>query len=488
MSTPPAGGLSAPTGPLFPKANKGALYHMELGATYLELGSLSDAADAFRQAIALDPAMAEAHFNLGTVLSDQKNAKSAMAAYRRAAELRPDFFEAHFNLGETLVHLGLLDDAVDCYRRAAALQPDNPGLYNNLGTTFLETGHYDEAVEALTRAVALAPDVGELHTNLGAALKHAGRVDEGVKAQRRAVELSPDSAESHFNLAMVLASAGDHTAAEASYRQAIALKPDMPQLYTYLGSSLMSTNRHAEALALCDEFLARNPADRRILAFKVVLLAELGEAAMARALADYDRMIQPVDIEAPADFGDVATFNQALVRHIVEHPSLVVAPRSHATVDGQHTGDLLVEPKGPFAAFEGILWQAVEAYRQQVADGSGHPYFAHWPALDRLFVWAIVMRRGGHQVPHIHPAGWMSGVYYAELPADIGSEDGGHDGWIEFGRAPSGFPVARGPHIRMIQPKAGRLFLFPSYFYHRTVPNTTDARRVSIAFDFLPAV
>ena len=35
-------------------------------------------------------------------------------------------------------------------------------------------------------------------------------------------------------------------------------------------------------------------------------------------------------------------------------PSLVHAPRSHATRDGQHTGNLLVEPKGPFAAFESL--------------------------------------------------------------------------------------------------------------------------------------
>ena len=88
-----------PFGSPLPSSNQDAFYYMELGATYLELGSLADAADAFRQAIARDPNLAEAHFNLGTVLSDRKNAKGAMAAYRRAIELRPDFFEAQFNLG-----------------------------------------------------------------------------------------------------------------------------------------------------------------------------------------------------------------------------------------------------------------------------------------------------------------------------------------------------------------------------------------------------
>ena len=124
--------------------------------------------------------------------------------------------------------------------------------------------------------------------------------------------------------------------------------------------------------------------------------------------------------------------------------------------------------------------------RGEVPDTAAHPYFAHWPPLRGLFVWSIVMMRGGHQVPHIHPGGWMSGVYYAELPDVIEGTGGEHEGWIEFGTPPSGFPIAGTPLVRFIQPKAGRLFLFPSYFYHRTVPYRTDERRISIAFDYLP--
>lgn len=484
---PGSGIRPGPATPAFAGTDNDPVHYMDLGNTYLELGSLTDAADAFRRAIVLAPDLAEAHFNLGTVLSDQRDAKGAMAAYRRAIDLKSDFFEAHFNLGETLVYLGLLDEAVECYRRAVALQPDNPGPYNNLGTTLVETGQFEEAVDMLQRAVALAPDAGELHTNLGAALKHVGRFDDGVAAQRRAVDLSPGSADAHFNLAMALASTGDHEAAVASYRRAITIRPEAAQYYTYLGSSLMSMNRHREALALCDDFLAAAPADRRILAFKSVVLEELGMTGAARVLTDYDRFILPVDIDTPEGYADVATFNEALVAHIIEHPSLVESPRSHATVDGQHTGDLLVDPKGPFAAFEDVLWQAIERYQNALPDTATHPYFAHWPALRGLFVWSIVMMRGGHQVPHIHPGGWMSGVYYAELPDVIDRAADGHEGWIEFGMPPSGFPIAGTPHVRLIQPKAGRLFLFPSYFYHRTVPYEADERRISIAFDYLPA-
>ncbi len=463
-----------------------AVYHVELGNTYLELGSLADAADAYRRAIQLDPTLAEAHYNLGTVLSGRKDALGAMAAYRRAIELRPDFFEALFNLGDTLSYLGLLDEAADCYRRAAELEPSAAGVHNNLGSTLIELGRHEEAVEVLQRAVTHAPDIGELHTNLGSALKHAGRFDEGLAAQRRAVDLSPESAEAHFNLGAALAGIGSHDAAESSYRQAIALQPATARLYTYLGSSLMAMNRHDEALALCDAFLAERPTDRSILAFKVVLLEETGESDAAQALADYDGMIRAVDIAAPDGFDDVDAFNAALVHHIVAHPSLVDSPRSHATVKGRHTGNLLVDPKGPFAAFEKMLWQVADEYRRTIAEGSSHPYLSRWPELRGLYVWSIVMGSEGHQVPHIHPGGWLSGVYYAELPTVIEQTGDRHEGWIEFGRPPSGFPISGVPRVKVFRPSEGRLFLFPSYFYHRTVPYHTDERRVSIAFDFLP--
>ena len=40
--------------------------------------------------------------------------------------------------------------------------------------------------------------------------------------------------------------------------------------------------------------------------------------------------------------------------------------------------------------------------------------------------------------------------------------------------------------VRVVEPRAGRLALFPSAFYHRTIPFTSGTRRISIAFDAMP--
>jgi len=94
------------------------------------------------------------------------------------------------------------------------------------------------------------------------------------------------------------------------------------------------------------------------------------------------------------------------------------------------------------------------------------------------------MNAGGHQIPHIHPAAWLSGVYYAEIPAGIGAED--HAGWLEFGRPPGHFHNRIEPPLRAIRPQAGLMVLFPAYFYHHTIPLEMDQRRISIAFDLIP--
>ncbi|MCH7694631.1 MAG: hypothetical protein IID50_14405, partial [Proteobacteria bacterium] len=183
----------------------------------------------------------------------------------------------------------------------------------------------------------------------------------------------------------------------------------------------------------------------------------------------------------------------ALAQHVRAHPTLVYAPPTHATRQGRHTGKLLyspepkprIEAEGPVVLFEGMIRDAVEDYRRALpADGS-HPFLARPPERFGLSVWGVVLEGPGHQIPHIHPAAWLSGVYYAQLPDVVGESGPRGAGWIEFGRPPEHFHCAAEPEVRLMRPEEGLMVLFPSYFYHRTVPTESADTRVSIAFDIL---
>ncbi len=61
----------------------------------------------------------------------------------------------------------------------------------------------------------------------------------------------------------------------------------------------------------------------------------------------------------------------------------------------------------------------------------------------------------------------------------------GQEGWLKFGEPPFDMGFSD-PVRRMVEPKVGRLVLFPSYMWHGTLPFTAPDTRTTIAFDVLP--
>jgi hypothetical protein len=70
------------------------------------------------------------------------------------------------------------------------------------------------------------------------------------------------------------------------------------------------------------------------------------------------------------------------------------------------------------------------------------------------------------------------------LPAVVGADDGDQSGWIEFGHAPFFYACEDQHAILSIKPHEGMIALFPSYFYHRTIPIESTEERITVAFDF----
>jgi len=96
------------------------------------------------------------------------------------------------------------------------------------------------------------------------------------------------------------------------------------------------------------------------------------------------------------------------------------------------------------------------------------------------------MRSAGHQLPHVHPSAWLSGVYYAQLPGAVSEQDADQAGWIEFGRPPDKLAGGSSFPVRRFAPHEGRMFIFPAFLYHQTVPFVSDEPRISLAFDVVP--
>ncbi|MBR46613.1 MAG: hypothetical protein CMM31_09085 [Rhodospirillaceae bacterium] len=104
---------------------------------------------AFREAIAVQPDFADAHFNLGNIYTFQGRPKEAAAAYRDYLTLNPNDGAAHFHLVSALLALSDWAQAVPSLRATLKLAPDHIDGWTNLGYALKMLGRYEEAVEAL---------------------------------------------------------------------------------------------------------------------------------------------------------------------------------------------------------------------------------------------------------------------------------------------------------------------------------------------------
>jgi tetratricopeptide (TPR) repeat protein len=420
-------------------------------------GNRAAALGTCRRLLGLAPKLADVAAFAGTIAMELGEVDDAIALYEQAVAAKRDFAEAHYNLGNALMHVGRTDAAVDAYRRAAKLRPGFVPVHNNLGSALQKLGRASEAADAYRRAAALAPDVPDLARNLG----------------------------------IVLESLGDIAGAEAAHRRAIALKPDWSRAYSSLANLLTDHGEPAQLIKLCDAWLAACPGTIEAIGLKSVALDLVGDWAAARHLVDLDRFVRVVRFtDPPEGYAGMAAFNAALAQHALTHPTLVLPPekdpRYHCPTL-KITGEFLDQRKGPTAALEAMMRQAGSEYLTMLAaDTVPHPYTANPPRQWRLVSWAAVLEGQGNLDPHIHYDGFVSGVYYCMLPAVVSEASRGHAGWFELGRLPHRFHPAVAPEIRLIQPAEGMMILFPSYFYHRTIPFETGQTRISIAFDVKP--
>ena len=401
---------------------------------------------------------------------------AALAAYRRVLGRFPDDPDALFLAGSACHRLGQEAEAETLLRAAVGVREGFVEAHNNLGMVLKAAGRLDGAEAEFRRAVSFAPGFAAAHLNLGDVLKATGRLDAAVVAYRRAVAAAADDPEAHNNLAMALRDGDQGAAAERSLRHALALAPDYGAARYNLATLLLEQGKAPAAMAVCRGHPDGIPPSAGLIACRAIAARELGNGGDAAALSvDLERVVRPVRLAPPPGFAGLADFNEALARHLAGHPTLVFEPDYQSTRHGRVTRDLLRGEKGPVGLLEEMTRRAVNDYR--IADK---------PSSWNLSAWGVIMERHGHQTPHIHPAGWLSGVYYVRVPPSVRDDDPDRRGWIEFGRPPDRFPLSAPPAVRLLRPEEGLFVLFPSHIYHRTIPFDDARQRISIAFDATP--
>ena len=428
--------------------------------------------------------------------------------------------------------------AIDCFAAAASQAPADARIAHGHAQTMLEAGL--DAAAAFERARQLAPQDPAILMGLTAARLAAGQAQLAVAELEAMLDQAPLWIQGHLQFAQLCSLLGNRAAKFATLDRAIAASPREPSLWLARCdlalrqedyAQLPETIRRAEAAGvpgaaldfyravaagelgedragafLSNRNTAANPAlavwrIRHLLRqgrFADALPAIDRELASARAgaawpyaatawrladdprsawLEDQPAIVSTVDLSAELAIAPLADRLRTLHQRSGEY--LDQSVRGGTQTDGP----LLSRIDPEIQSLRSVIAAAVERYLAQLPPGDdGHPLLGQ-PRDRRIRFagsWSVRLAAGGHHSNHVHPQGWISSALYLALPPRQADEPP-ESGWLVLGEPPANLGIDLAPHTR-IEPRVGRLALFPSWMWHGTRP-FAEGERLTVAFD-----
>jgi len=476
---------------------------LQAGAFALQNGLQAEALTYVEQAIQRHPGNARMWQLLGLINRDLDDLPAAVDAFAKAAELMPG--DAMIANGHACVAFEAGLPAIDLFERAIRADPQDRALSLRLAAAQVEQGQTDAAIGGLEEAVARHPDWAEAHGKL-AKLKWAhGDREHFADSLERALAAMPGNAclwqayadlvsqdQLHEKALDVVARAkaavgplpdleaveviaraglGQVDAAEALFPR--TLRTGRLDVIVAFLRFLIRSGRPREAAVIAENNVAK--AGNHLWPYLSIAWRMLGDPRWEWIEGD-PSFIGVYDIaDSLPELGGLAERLRALHRS-------TEAPLDQSLRGGTQTvGHLLLPLRAEFADLRAAIVAAVERHVAGLPPPRpGHPLLIERRSPIRFSgSWSVRLTDGGHHVDHIHPAGWISSALYISLPSEAERGEG-EAGWLSLGE-PRDLCPDLAP-LRVVEPRAGRLVLFPSTMWHGTRPFGAG-ERLTVAFD-----
>jgi tetratricopeptide (TPR) repeat protein len=178
----------APPGPS-PASREDAYRANNLGVALLEQFKHKEGAEAFRNALKIDPKLNLAQINLSIALFNIPDLPAAQRQAQLATTLAPTAPQPFYILGLIAKLQSRLDDALPAFQRVLKIDPSDVGTNINVGQIYSQQRKYPEAIAAFRLALAAEPYNATALYSLGQALMRSGQREEGQSVTERFKQL-----------------------------------------------------------------------------------------------------------------------------------------------------------------------------------------------------------------------------------------------------------------------------------------------------------
>ncbi|CAN5288020.1 hypothetical protein BH10PSE13_BH10PSE13_07560 [soil metagenome] len=244
---------------------------------------------------------------------------------------------------------------------------------------------------------------------------------------------------------------------------------------------MLRTGRAADAAILAEQIVAQQPDNQTGWGLLATAWRLTGDAR-------HDWLVNRPGLVRVIDMDVEPTALDALARRLRSLHVARTHPFDMSVRGGTQTGGKILDRQEPeIAALRLGFMSALHRYAAGLpAEDMRHPLLARKrDAFTLSDSWSVRLLGGGYHVSHIHPVGTLSAAFYVALPETCAESP--NAGWLTIGAPPEELATGLAP-LQLIEPKLGRLVLFPSFHWHGTLP-FPKGERITVAFDtILPGI
>ena len=454
-------------------------------AAYAALGRQSDAVANYRRLVAQAPDDPVATHTLAVALNAAQQPEEAERIARDALRRTRPTAALHYTHGRSLLSLERFDEAELALRECIRLDPRRAEAHDRLAQLiWMRTGDILEATRFLDQALQKLPHDDALRVTKAALLQGAGDARGAFACLAERVARS-ESQPSVLIRAGLAALDFDPATAVTLAERALRSLPNDHTARKLRCAAYLGVGDGVRALAECAALLEATPDDQYLIAMQTTALRLLSDPRY-ELFCDYDRMVLSTLIETPPGWPDLGSFLTELTSHL----NALHNPHGHRLLyqslrRGTETTQDLSRSQDPviqalFRAFAA----PIARYRDQIGQGEDALRRRNRGATRFNGSWSVRLHRDGYHTSHVHPRGWISSAFYVQLPDSMRAGRTA-EGILSFG-APGMLTTPSLPAELSVRPEIGLLVLFPSYFWHGTLPFHSDQPRLTVAFDAVP--
>jgi tetratricopeptide (TPR) repeat protein len=471
-----------------PWCNSGKLDEVLSGlhvAAYAALGRQGEAVAFYRRLAALAPDSPAAAHTLAIALNAANQPEEGERVVRATLGRTRPTAALHHTHARSLISLERFDQAELALTECVKLEPRLAEAHNSLAQLiWMRTGNIAESTRVLDRALEQYAHDDALWAAKAALLQGAGDARGGYEclAQRAARPQAPPALLIRAGLAAL---EFEPSTALRLAEQSMRAQPNNPTARKLLCAAYLGVGDGAAALAECATLLETAADDQYLIAMQTTALRLLNDPRY-ETFCDYGNMVLPQILETPPGWPDLASFLTDLASRLNAlhnphgHRLLYQSLRqgTETTQDLSRSGDHIIQSlfhafAAPIARYRDHIGQGKDALRRRNRGASRYNGG-----------WSVRLHRDGYHTSHVHPRGWISSACYIQLP-DSMREGRTAQGILSFG-APGMITTPALKAELSVRPELGQLVLFPSYFWHGTLPFQSEQPRLTVAFDVVP--